>query len=107
MWLRVRKGDVFQVTWKYFASEEEVVYKVYRIGYGRVECVKICIKGVDSEPFPRYTYFRADKVEEGEAVIDFGYDYARHLPKLKALLYEPILDEYWKKHCNDSKSKTR
>lgn len=99
MKIKVKVGDVFQVNWHCIADyEETVVYKVFNIVSMRIECVKLVIKGYDTSRLPRYTYFIADSIENNKAVIDFAEcDHAKILPKIKAILYEPILDEFWKK----------
>ena len=60
-----------------------------------VDCM--CIN--TNSGYTTYTFFVADyyDIKDKYAVIDFQDLDVRFLPKLKALLYEPILDEHWKK----------
>ena len=100
----VRVGDVFEISWT-LTDKETTVYKVYNIRSNVVDCV--CVN--TNSGCVMYTFFIADyyDMKNKYAVIDFQDLKVKFLPKLKALLYEPILDEHWKKHCDDSKSKTR
>ena len=100
----VEVGDVFEISWT-LTDKETTVYKAYNIRDNVVDCV--CIN--TNSGYVMCTFFVADyyDIKGKYAVIDFQDLDVRFLPKLKALLYEPILDEHWKKHCDDSKSKTR
>jgi len=96
----VRVGDIFEVSCT-LVSKDTTVYKVYNIRSNIVDCV--CVN--TNSGYVMCTFFVADyyDIKGKYAVIDFQDLKVKFLPKLKALLYEPILDEYWSKYESSSK----
>mgnify|MGYP000421497237 CR=1 FL=1 len=89
--IKIQLGDVFQIDW---SDGVTIIYKAYKVADHKLLCTKCSL----DTRIARHAVFIVDKVrKKGSKVsvdILMSYDIRfRKLPKLKALLYEPILDE--------------
>jgi len=94
MIVKVKLGDVFYINWFYCF---EAVYKLYHISYGIMQAHGVCLENCKI----RKASFTVHHIENNKIMhLDLGNDFKgefKVLPKLRAMLYVPTLDEYWSK----------
>jgi len=104
--IEVKVGDVFTIRWN--KGESYSIYKAYRVRKRKLTYIKStidsldCVKIVNGNPY--YTFFSVKVANDNECSVEIetidGAEFIR-VPRLKSILYENIMDEYWNKYYKD------
>jgi len=100
MIVKVKLGDVFYINWFRRTSS---IYKLYRINYDIRQAYGVCI---EDYKITRKAAFIVKHIDNDEIHLYLGDNFEgefKLLPKLQAILYEHVLDEYWSKYESSSK----